>query len=108
VEILFARQDLGHANTKKFLVVSQENFIHHAASCLGLFQFTTSPSYILTDNGPLQQISGKVGETAMNVVHTFELVWIDAEENRTVLNPDNSEMLHDIFSELLAESRDNQ
>jgi hypothetical protein len=44
----------------------------------------------------------------MNVVHTFELVWIDAEENRTVLNPDNSEMLHDIFSELLAESRDNQ
>ena len=74
----------------------------------GCFNFQLPPSYILTDNGPLQQISGKVGETAMNVVHTFELVWIDAEENRTVLNPDNSEMLHDIFSELLAESRDNQ
>ena len=35
----------------------------------------------------------------------FEIVAVDAYENRTVINPENTEMLHDVFSEICEEER---
>jgi len=35
----------------------------------------------------------------------FEIVAVDADENRTVINPENTEMLHDVFSEICEEER---
>ncbi|NUQ28560.1 MAG: hypothetical protein HOQ35_08605 [Acidobacteriaceae bacterium] len=35
---------------------------------------------------------------------SFKLVAMDAKGNRTVVNPENSEMLHDVFYDVMAES----
>jgi hypothetical protein len=35
----------------------------------------------------------------------FEIVHVDDEENRTVLNPQNTEMLHDLFSDVVERDR---
>ena len=35
----------------------------------------------------------------------FQIIALDGEENRTLLNPEDGEMLHDTFSKLVAESR---
>ena len=35
----------------------------------------------------------------------FEVVAVDSEEQRSVLNPQNTEMLHDLFSEVCEEGR---
>lgn len=38
----------------------------------------------------------------------FEVLAVDSDDQRTILNPQNTEMLHDLFSEVCEEGRQNQ
>ena len=38
----------------------------------------------------------------------FEVVAIDSDERRQIVNPENTDMLHDLFSEICEEDRHSQ
>jgi hypothetical protein len=38
----------------------------------------------------------------------FEVVAIDSDERRQIVNPENTDMLHDLFSEICEEDRHQQ